>query len=129
MKALALLLVAAALFWGVYAFYLKRMPTTDPGTTPTQAISLVGVRSDLLAIAQAERAHIALAGKCSSLEKLTSSGELRMPRAERDGYTYQVLCSGPEFEVVAEHPAAAEGSPIRYPKLAIGTDLEIREFP
>jgi len=129
MKVLALLLVAAALLLGVYEFYLRRMPAADPGTAPTQAITLVAVRSDLLVIAQAERAQVALEGQCSSLEELASSGRLQMGRPGRDGYTYQVHCSGPDFEVLAEHPAAPQGSPIRYPKLAIGTSLEIRELP
>ncbi len=127
MRVLALVLVAALVFFGVYQFYLKKMPTTDSGTAPTQAISLTGVRADLLQIAQAERGSIALDGHCSSLEDLISSGSLTMARTGRDGYTYQVECSAAEFHVVAKHPPAAEGSPIRYPTLAIDSHMEIHE--
>ena len=129
MRALALLLVAAAILFGVYQLYLKKMPTTDSGTAPTQAISLTGVRSDLLQIAQAERGNLALNGKCVSLDELASSGAMTMTKKGRDGYTYQVTCSGTDFQVVAEHPAAAEGSGIRYPKLAIDATMRIQEVP
>lgn len=127
MRALALVLVAAGILFGVYQFYLKKMPTTDAGTVATQAISLTGVRSDLLQIGQAERANMALNGKCTSLDELVSSGAMRMARSGRDGYTYQINCSGMDFQVVAEHPPAAEGSGIRYPKLAIDSTMQIQE--
>ncbi|HEY2119126.1 MAG TPA: hypothetical protein VGH37_08085 [Candidatus Acidoferrum sp.] len=126
MRALASLLAVAALLFGIYEFYLKRMPTTDRGTAPTQAISLTGVRGDLLQIAQAERASVATNGHCGSFDDLLSSGALTMTRPERDGYTYQVSCSGAEFSVIAEHPPAPEGSPIRYPTLSIDSNMGIK---
>ncbi|HYA64387.1 MAG TPA: hypothetical protein VED66_14380 [Candidatus Sulfotelmatobacter sp.] len=128
MRALALVLVAAAILFGVYEVYLKKMPTMDPGTAATQAISLTGVRSDLLRIAQAERANMALNGKCASLDELMSSGAMTMSRRERDGYTYELNCSGSDFQVVAEHPPAMEGSGIRFPKLAIDATMQIQEI-
>jgi len=128
MRALALVLVAAIILFGAYELYIKKMPTTDEGTAATQAISLTGVRSDLLQIAQAERANIALNAKCVSLDELVSSGGLMMSRQGRDGYTYEVICSGADFQVVAEHPAAPAGSGIRYPKLAIDATMRIQEI-
>ncbi len=127
MRALAVILVAAAFIFGIYQFYLKKMPTTDQGTAPTQAISLTGVRADLLQIAQAERGSIALNGHCSTLDDLISSGSLTMARSERDGYAYQVQCSAAEFQVVAKHPPTPAGSSIRYPALAIDSNMEIHE--
>ncbi len=127
MGKLAGLLVFVGLAFAVYYFYLKKMPTTDEGTAATQAISLTGVRSDLLQIAQAERGNIALNSKCLSLDELISSGSLAVSRKERDGYTYQVNCSGSDFQVIAEHPAALAGSGIRYPKLAIDGTMQIQE--
>ena len=116
-----------ALAFGAYYFYLKKMPTTDAGTAATQAISLTGVRMDLLQIANAERGNIALNGKCATLDELISSGALTMDKKERDGYTYEVSCREQDFQVTAEHPAAAEGSGIRYPKLLIDGTMEVRE--
>ena len=81
--------VCGVAFGVYYYFSLKKMPTTDEGTAATQAISLTGVRSDLLQIAQAERGNIALNSKCVSLDELISSGALTVSRKERDGYTYK----------------------------------------
>ena len=127
MRALAGLLVACALLFGVYEYYVKSMPTTDKETAPTQVISLTGVRTDLLQIAQAERGYIALNGQCATMDQLTSSKSLTMSRPERDGYSYSVECSGGDFIVTARHPAAAADSPIRYPTLAIDQNMQVSE--
>ena len=128
MRPLAGILVAAAVLFGIYHFYLKKMPTTDEGTSPTQAISLTGVRSDLLQIAQAERGYIATNGHCASLDELISSNSLSMTRTERDGYSYTVECSGGEFTTTARHAPAPAGSPIRYPNFAMDATMQVHEI-
>jgi hypothetical protein len=127
MRPLIALLVACAAVFGVYHFYFQKMPTTDQGTSPTQAINLTGVRSDLLQIAQAERGYVAENGRCAALDDLLSSHALAMTRPERDGYTYSVECSGGDFTVTGRHAPAAAGSPIRYPTLAIDQTMQVRE--
>lgn len=128
MKSMAGILVVAGVLLGVCYFYLKKMPSTDSGTAPTQAISLTGVRNDLLRIGQAERSSIALNDKCSSLDDLISSGALSMNVKGRDGYTYSISCAGgQDFQVIAEHPPAPPGSPIRYPKFALDSSMQIQE--
>jgi hypothetical protein len=124
------ILVFVAVAFGIFYFTTKKMPTTDPGTAPTQAISLTGVRGDLLQIARAERSNIAQNSRCSSLDELISSGSLTMSRPERDGYTYEVQCKGDggEFSVVARHAPAPEGSPIRYPTLGIDQNMQILDL-
>ena len=128
MRSLVGVLVGAALLFVVYHFYLKRMPTTDEGTAPTQAISLTGVRSDLLQIAQAERGYIATNGHCASLDELISSNSLSMTRTRRDGYSYKVECSGGDFTATARHVPAPAGSLIRYPNLAIDSSMQVHEL-
>ncbi|HEY8713760.1 MAG TPA: hypothetical protein VIM00_00180 [Candidatus Acidoferrum sp.] len=128
MRGLALLVAVAALMVGIYYGYLKSMPVTDAGTAPTQAISLTGVRSDLLQIAQAERAYVATNGNCVALPGLISSNMLNMTRAERDGYVYAIECGTGEFNATARHAAAPPGSPIRYPNLAIDQNMAVREL-
>jgi hypothetical protein len=127
MRALAGILVAAAILFGVYEYYLKTLPTTDEGTASTQAISLTGVRADLLQIAQAERGYVAMNGHCATFEELNSSNSLTMTRAERDGYSYSIECSGADFTVSARHAPAPSGSPIRYPNLAIDQNMQVGE--
>jgi hypothetical protein len=121
------ILVGAILLMTAYLFYLKKMPSTDQGTAPTQAISLTGVRSDLLQIAQAERTYIATNGNCASLDELISSNSLSVPRTGRDGYLYSVECSSGEFTATARHSPAPAGSPIRYPNLAIDANMQVGE--
>jgi hypothetical protein len=128
MRALTGVLVAAAVFFGIYYLYLKKMPTTDEGTAPTQAISLAGVGSDLVQIAEAERGYIATNGHCASLDELVSSNSLSMSRSERDGYTYSVECSSGDFTATARHAPAPAGSPIRYPNLAIDASMQVHEI-
>lgn len=128
MRSLVGVLVGAALLFVVYRFYLKDMPTTDKGTAPTQAISLTAVRADLLQIAQAERGYIATNGHCGSLDELLSSNTISLARSERDGYSYAVECSCGDFTATARHLPAPAGSPIRYPSLAIGSDMQVREI-
>jgi hypothetical protein len=128
MRSLVGVLVGAALIFVIYHFYLKSMPTTDEGTATTQAISLTGVRSDLLQIAQAERGYMATNGRCASLAELVSSNNLSMTRTERDGYSYTIECSGGDFSASARHLPAPAGSPIRYPNLAIDSSMRVHEI-
>ena len=127
MKLLASIVVAAAVVYLVFHYYFQKMPTTDEGTAPTQAIPLTGVRMDLLEIAKAERSYIALNSRCASLDELVSSGVLSVPHTGRDGYTYSVECSGRDFKVSARHQPAPAGSPIRYPNLDIDANMQVSE--
>jgi hypothetical protein len=128
MRALATLLVVAALAGGFYFYNLKKMPVTDSGTAPTQAISLTGVRMDLLSIAQAERTFIAQNGHCAAMDELISSESVAMKRPERDGYIYSADCgAGADFTITARHDPAPNNSPIRYPALAVDSALQIHE--
>jgi len=128
MRAILILLVLAGVLFAVYYFYLAKMPSTDTGTAPTQAISLTSVRTKLLQIAQAERGYIVLNGRCASLEELISSNNVMAPGTERDGYSYSVECSNDTFDVKAQHAPASEGSPIRYPNFVIDSTMQIQEL-
>jgi len=121
-------LVGAALLFVVYRFYLQRMPTTDQGTAPTQAISLTCVGMDLLQIGDAEHGYIATNGRCASLDELISSKSISMEHTERDGYAYEIQCSGNGFTATARHRPAPAGSPIRYPNFSIDDSLELHEI-
>jgi hypothetical protein len=128
MRFLIGVLVGAALLFVVYHFGLVRMPATDEGTAATQAVSLTGVRMDLLQIADAEHGYIAINGECASLSKLISTQSISMTRTERDGYSYEVECSGNGFTATARHRPAPAGSSIRYPNFSIDSSLELKEI-
>jgi hypothetical protein len=127
MRLLVGLVVTAGLLLGVYMFSLKRMPTTDSGTAPTQAISLTAVRMDLLHIAEAERMNVASNGRCASLDELISAQSVSMSSPERDGYSYSVDCAGTAFSVTATHPPAPASPGIRFPSLMVDQTMQVRE--
>jgi hypothetical protein len=126
MRAIASLIAFAVLAFAIYTYSIKKLPTIDKGTAATQAISLVGVRSDLLQIAAAERDSLALNGHCSTIDEMISSGSLTISKAGRDGYSYDVSCHGGEFDVTAEHPSAPPGSSIRYPSVSVDSNMEVK---
>ena len=116
MKALAALLVFAGVAFVIYEYSLKKMPTTDAGTAPTQAISLTGVRGDLLQIAQSERSFLALNDHCANLDELISTNSINMTRPERDGYTYTLECGAAgNFKAIARHAPAPPDPPSATP--------------
>ena len=127
MRGLASLLVVMLIVFCVYHAYLKQMPSTDKGTAATQAISLTGVRMDLLQIGQAERGYIAQNSRCASLDELIDSRSLTMSRSGRDGYSYSVDCSGTSFSVTGSHAPAPADSLIRYPTLALNQTMQVQE--
>jgi len=117
--------MAATLVFGLYYMYLQNRAMATSGR-PKEAISLAGVRTDLLQIGQGERGYIALNGKCASLDELMSSNSLTMTRSERDGYSYTVDCSGTDFTVTAKHPEPPDGG-ARFLTLVLDSTLQIHE--
>lgn len=100
-------LVVALIAVMIYKFYFEKMQATG-ATTPLQTINLVGVKNDLLGIAQAERAYQAEHGEYASLNDLTSSGALTMKSGGRDGYVYDVEISGGGFRAFTHCPSAVQ---------------------
>jgi hypothetical protein len=98
------LLVVALIAVMTYKYYFQKVESTS-GLTPTQTINMVGVKNDLLAIAQAERTYQAEHGAYVSFSDLTSSGALAISSAGRDGYVYDVDLSGGGFRVFTHCPA------------------------
>jgi len=127
MRGLLGLLVAAGVLFVVYRFHVEHLPVVDKGTVVTQDIDLSGVRTDLLQIAEAERAYIAVNGECVDIHELETSNQLAVIKTGRGGYEYSVVCSGKDYSAVAEHAAASLDPHVRYPKLAVNQDMEVVE--
>lgn len=119
------LLVVACIALFAYKFYFsKALPTL--GGTPRQVVDLVGVKNDLIAIAQAERAYQAEHRGYASLVELTSSGALTMRKSGRDGYTYDVDASATSFRATAHCPAATAPGCTSY---FIDPSMEVQTAP
>jgi hypothetical protein len=124
MRALVGLLIAVAIAFAAYKLYLSKAVPEGEGQVATQAINTTGVKNDLIAIAQAERAYVAQNGRYASLEELVSSGALSMTRPGRDGYEYSVETSASGFTVTARYTRASE---LRYPAYVIDQTMQIRQ--
>lgn len=96
---ITLIIVVAAGAW-IYMRQTQSVMTAGTGS-PTATVDLMGVRSDLLAIAQAERSHAALQGSYVSIDDLRSQGDLTMPRNNRGAYNYSAEVGDSGFRIVA----------------------------
>jgi Tfp pilus assembly protein PilE len=131
MKGLVSLLVTAAIGLGIYMYTLKQAAPA-PGMAVTQNITLVGVKNDLVAIAQAERMYYTQNGSYADLPTLSSSGTMNITRTSRDGYTYSVEPSGNNFTITATYTAPpvdnpAGVTPPHFPKFTIDQTMEVHQ--
>lgn len=102
---MGLLSLVVVLAVGMY-IYSRQVHTTTPegtSTNPVTTVDVVGVKNDLMSIAQAERAHQAMSGSYVSLDELVSSGDLSVRRDHRDFYKYSIDTSGSGFHVIATY--------------------------
>ncbi len=120
------LLVVALIAALTYKFYFQKSVSVDGASTPAQTIDVVGVKSDLLAIAQAERLYQAEHGSYASIDDLVSSGAMSMRKQGRDGYTYDVSASATNFQAVAHCPTATNPGCVNY---AIDQTMEVQAVP
>lgn len=125
MGSLVGLLIVAAIALLAYKFYFSQSPSSGIAA-PVQTINVVGVKNDLVAIAQAERAYQAEHGSYASLDDLISSGSMTLAKRGRDGYTYAVEMSSDSFRVIARCPEAATPGCSNY---AIDQNMEVQSAP
>ena len=101
-RALGFIGVLIAVGIGAYLYTQQAKSASVGGSSPRATIDTVGVKNDLLAIAQAERAYQAEHGSYGSLEELKSAGAMSMLKDGRDGYSYDVVTSASGFQVTAK---------------------------
>jgi hypothetical protein len=98
---LTLIIVVAI---GAYIYVRQTQNVMTAGTAnPAGTADLIGVKNDLLAIAQAERAYAASHGKFVSIDELRSDGALTMTREHRGPYTYSAEVNESDFHIVATY--------------------------
>jgi Tfp pilus assembly protein PilE len=131
MKGLVSLLAVAAIGLGIYMYSLKQMAPA-PGMVVTQNISIVGVKNDLVAIAQAERMYYTQNGSYADLPTLSSTGTMNIARTNRDGYEYSAQASPNGFTVTATYtappvPNPAGVTPPHFPTYTVDQTMEVHE--
>jgi hypothetical protein len=125
MRSLIGLVIVLAIVFGAYKLFFGQLQATG-GAQPTRTVDIVGVKNDLLAIAQAERVYQAEHSSYATIDQLTSSGALSMQKSGRDGFTYSAEASPSSFRVVATCPAAATPGCSNY---AVDETMEVRSIP
>ena len=117
------MLIVVAIIWFVVKTQFSQGPTgTQP---PAQTIDVVGVKSDLLAIAQAERMYLASHGSYVSIDALQQDGSLTFSGANRRGYNYTAeVDDGQHFKITAKpaDPAKAD-----WPTLSIDETMQVTQ--
>ncbi len=120
-----LLAVVIALAIGYYMFKTQFEHLPGGGVPPKETIDVVGVRNDLLAIAQAERMYLASHGSYATLDQLQQDGSLAFATANRRGYNYTAsVDNGQHFTVTA---APADPAKSGWPTLSIDESMEVTQ--
>lgn len=94
-----------------------------PATRTT--VDVIGVKNDLIAIANAERGQLALEGKYATLDELVQKGSITLSRTGRPPYSYSAEVSGGTgFRIVATYGGPPDtGAPQR---ITIDETMQIR---
>jgi hypothetical protein len=122
-KAGGLLALVIALGIGYFIFRAQFTQGPTGGAPPQQTIDTVGVRNDLIAIAQAERMYLASHGTYASLEQLQQEGAITFSGTNRRGYNFTAETSGGEhFRIVA---APVDPAKAGWPTLAIDETMQV----
>jgi hypothetical protein len=81
--------------------YMKNVDSPASGRSPATAVDTVGVTTDLLALANAERRYFATNGKYASLDQLRTAGDTAIPL--RPHFTYSAETGGAGFRIIATY--------------------------
>ena len=93
---------------------------------PDETINELGIKSDLLAIAQAEKRYLASYGTYGSINELQQNGLLSFSGLRWGGCFYAaVVDDGQHFKITAR---PAELSKARWPVLSIDETMQLSEF-
>lgn len=111
----ALLMVLAIGAW-IYSKQVTAISPSGASVSPRATVDIAGVQNDLVAIANAERRHLASEGKYVSLDELISGGDITLPSKRRGPYHYDVDVTDTTFRITAAFEAssdqpAPEGAP------------------
>ncbi len=107
----ALGLLGILLTGGIFG-YLYRVQLRAGGEAPTLAgqVDMIGLRSDLLSLAQAERRYRAANGRYATLDELRQTAELSATGTVRRGYRYDIEITESVFRITARPDGVRNGA-------------------
>ena len=102
-------IVTMAIGMYIYSLQVKSLTPGAGSGNSEEVATIVGVKNDLIGIANAERGYLASQGKYGSLDELISGNYVRM-KSERPPYIYDVeITSSSSFRASATR--TAKGAP------------------
>ena len=111
------------IIWLVIRMQFRQSPTG--GAPPKQVIDVVGVKTDLMAIGQAERLYLASHGSYASLDQLQQDGAISFSGANRRGYNYTAeVNDGQHFKITA---APSDPAKTGWPTLWVDENMEVTQ--
>jgi len=117
------LVIVVAIVW----FVVKSQYTQGPtgGQPPKEVIDVVGVKNDLLNIAQAERMYLASHGSYVSVDALQQDGSITFSGTNRRGYNYTAeVDDGQHFKITATPSDPAKAN---WPTLSIDETMQVTQ--
>ena len=117
------LIIVMAIVWFVMKAQFSQGPAA--GQPPKQVIDVVGVKGDLLAIAQAEKIYMASHGSYASIDALQQDGSITFNGANRRGYSYSAdVDDGQHFKITATPSDPAKAG---WPTLSIDDTMQVTQ--
>lgn len=110
-RAFGLIAVMIVVAIGGYVYTREAQTVTTVGTTPKTTVDVIGVRNDLMALANAERRYWVTNSRYASLEELRTNGDIEIPG--RDNYTYSAETSDSGFRIIASYSGPDPKAPKR----------------
>jgi Tfp pilus assembly protein PilE len=122
MRAFGLLatLIVAAIGVYLYSVQLRGTSATTGQTNPTEVADVMGVKTALVGIANAERQYYASQARYASFDELTEGHYISMAKT-RNHYTYDIETTSTGFQVTATRDGA--GSPAQ---LSIDETMQVQ---
>ncbi len=115
--------IALAVGWFVFKQQFEKGPAG--GAPPQQVIDTVGVRSDLLAIGQAERLYLASHGTYATIDQLRDDGAITFSGTNRRGYNYVAeIQDGQHFKITA---TPADPAKQGWPTLSMDDTMQVQQ--
>jgi hypothetical protein len=122
MRAGALILSVVVALGGGYFVYAAYLAGNPAGTRPQQQVDVIGIRSELQVIGQAERQYLVTHSTYASLAELQEA-DLLPPGADRRGYVLSDTVDGSQKFTITATPSDPDKA--GWPTLAIDETMQI----
>ena len=93
-------IITMAIGMYIYSVQVKTLTPGAAGDNPEETANIMGVKNDLISIANAERGYLASQGKYASLDELKATNYISI-RGERPPYIYDVEFTSSTFRATA----------------------------